>query len=177
MGCEFKFNTQGGKMKSKFIKIFLITLLVMPLGLIKAQFKSQLKEKPSVEKSIQIPGVGPSSLGFSLFDPNRFFMNQSYSLSYMSFGKSSASLGIYQNTMSYIFSDKLTLSGRIGFVHNPLQMGVNQSSLSSTNNMIYGAELNYHPKDNLFLNLRFDKVPIYYRYGMMPYGNRYYRSY
>ena len=164
-------------MKSKFVSLFLIILLVTPLGLIKAQFKSQLKEKPSVEKSIQIPGIGPSSLGFSLFDSHRFFMNQSYSLSYMSFGKTSASLGIYQNRMSYIFSDKLTLSGRVGFIHNPLQMGINNNSMNPINNIIYGAELNYHPKDNLFLNVRFDKVPMYYRYGMMPYGNRYYHNY
>ncbi|RKY55579.1 MAG: hypothetical protein DRP89_03005 [Candidatus Neomarinimicrobiota bacterium] len=164
-------------MKSKFVKIFLIIFLIMPLGLIEAQFKSQLKEKPSVEKSIKIPNVGPSSSGFSLLDPNRFFMNQSYSLSYMSFGKSSTSLGIYQNRMSYIFSDKLTLNGHIGFIHNPLQMGINNNSMNPINNIIYGAELNYHPKENLFLNIRFDKVPLYYRYGMMPYGNRYYGSY
>ena len=36
--------------------------------------------------------------------------------------------------------------------------------------LIYGFDLNYQPKDNVFLNIRFDKSPYYYRSGFYPYG-------
>lgn len=158
----------------RLLKVCLIIFVLLPVGLLQAQLKSQLPEKPSVKESIKIPGVGPSSFGISLLDPDRFVMNHSYSLSFINSGNYSTSLGIYQNLMSYAFSEKLWLNTRIGFMHNPLMMGTYNNSSNLLNNMIYGAELNYRPKDNVFLNVRFDSVPMYYRYRVSPFSRSFY---
>ena len=70
----------------------------------------------------QAPGSSPSpsesrgspSASF-LFDPNRFFMSQSYTLSFTSGSAGSFASGVYLNSMSYRLSDPLTLSADMGF--------------------------------------------------------------
>ena len=154
----------------KVINLIIIALVILAVLPLNAQLKSQIPKPLGVEDAIQIPGLGSKSLGLNFIDPDRFFMNHSYSLTYSSFGGGS-SMGVYQNQMSYIFSDKLMLRTRLGFIHNPLNMG---SQTMTPGNMmdklIYGFDLNYQPKDNVFLNIRFDKSPYYYRSGFYPYG-------
>jgi len=150
----------------------LITIVLLSVGMLplQAQLKSQLPKALAVEDAIQIPGVGSNSSLLRFIDPTRFFMNQSYSLSYSSFGGGS-SMGVYQNQMSYIFSDKLMMNARLGLMHDPLSIG--SYSTGQTNlmdNLIYGFDLSYKPKDNVFFSIRFDKRPYYSRSGFYPYG-------
>ena len=159
-------------MQRKWIPLLLAVLFICAINSLQAQLKSQIEPPLSVERSIQIPGLGSTSLGLNFLDPSRFSMHHSYSLSYMSFGNQSASMGIYQNVMSYVFSDKLVLNGHFGFMHDPLKMGNSATTTNLMDNMIYGAELSYRPKDNVLLNVRFDKVPYYSRYGYYPYRSR-----
>ena len=154
----------------------LITIILLLVGVLplQAQLKSQLPKPLTVEDAIQIPGAGSNNSLLSFIDPNRFFMNQSYALSYSSYGGGS-SMGVYQNQMSYIFSEKLMMNARLGFMHNPLGIGnytTNQTNLMD--NLIYGFDLSYKPKDNVFFNIRFDKRPYYSRSGFYPYGYSYY---
>ncbi len=154
----------------KVINLAVIAFILGATLPLQAQLKSQLPKPLGVEDAIQIPGLGSKSLGLNFIDPDRFFMNQSYSLSYSSWGGGS-SMGVYQNQMSYIFSDKLMLRTRLGFMHDPLNMGSNTMSPTNlTDKLIYGFDLNYQPKDNVFFNIRFDKAPYYYRSGFYPYG-------
>ena len=157
-------------MLRKAINLIIVgTILVAGVNL-QAQLKSQLPQDLSVSEAIKIPGVGSTGSALSFIDPNRFFMHQSYSLSFLSCGGGSASLGVYQNTMSYIFSEKLAMNARLGFMHNPLSIGnlTNQSNLMD--NLIYGADLIYRPKDNTMFRISFDKSPYYRRSGFYPYG-------
>jgi hypothetical protein len=140
---------------------------------LQAQLKSQLPQDISVSDAIQIPGVGAVSSALGFIDPNRFFMHQSYSLSYSSWGGGSASMGVYQNTMSYIFSEKLAMNARLGFVHNPLNIGSFTTQSNLTDNLIYGADLIYRPKENTLFTISFDKTPYYYRSRFYPYGYYY----
>ncbi|MBU1064295.1 hypothetical protein KKC74_05750 [bacterium] len=154
----------------KFTGLMTIVLLSVGMLPLQAQLKSQLPKALAVEDAIQIPGVGSNSSLLSFIDPNRFFMNQSYSLSYSSFGGGS-SMGVYQNQMSYIFSDKLMMNARLGLMHDPLSIG--SYSTGQTNlmdNLTYGFDLSYKPKDNVFFSIRFDKRPYYSRSGFYPYG-------
>jgi len=157
------------RMMKKLIQIACIVMLLAPLSFTEAQLKSQARPPVSVEDGIRIPGVGSTSLGLSWLNSDRFSMNQSYSLSYSTFGSQSASMGMYQNNMSYIFSDKLVLNGRFGFMHDPLKLGNNTGTVNPLDNLIYGADLTYKPTENVLLNIRFDKVPSLYRYGYYPY--------
>lgn len=62
---------------------------------------------------------GASVSGFSLLNPNRFSMRQSYSVGFASGSFGSSSAGLYLNTLSYRLADPLTLSADVGF-HTPL---------------------------------------------------------
>lgn len=62
---------------------------------------------------------GGSVTGFSLLNPNRFSMRQSYSVGFASGSFGSSSSGLYLNTLSYRLADPLTLSADVGF-HTPL---------------------------------------------------------
>jgi hypothetical protein len=62
---------------------------------------------------------GNSVAGFSLLNPNRFSMHQSYSVNFASGSFGSSSAGLYLNTLSYRLADPLTLSADVGF-YTPL---------------------------------------------------------
>jgi hypothetical protein len=57
--------------------------------------------------------------GFSLLNPNRFSMHQSYSVNFASGSLGNMSSGVYLNTLSYRLADPLTLSADVGF-YSPL---------------------------------------------------------
>ena len=157
-------------MLRKAINLIIVgTILVAGVNL-QAQLKSQLPQDLSVSEAIKIPGVGSTGSALGFIDPNRFFMHQSYSLSFLSWGGGSTSLGVYQNTMSYIFSEKLAMNARLGFMHNPLSIGNLTSQSNLMDNLIYGADLIYCPKDNTMFRISFDKSPYYRRSGFYPYG-------
>jgi len=155
-------------MINKGFKIFTIFGLIILLSVSSfAQYKSQVEELPTLEKAIQFPGSNNSN-GLNLLDPNRFFMNQSYSLS-MGFGQTgTGSMGMYMNNMSYILTSDLIVNARLGFVHNPLQMG-NTMTGNLGQNLIYGADILYKPTENMRLKLSFDKRPYTYNPYMSPY--------
>lgn len=58
---------------------------------------------------------GGSVSGFSLLNPNRFSMRQSYSVNFASGSYGTSSAGLYLNTLSYRLADPLTLSADVGF--------------------------------------------------------------
>ncbi len=174
-------------MNKQIIKFILVLFIFIPCLVVNAQLKSQMNIGTSVEREIQVPGMGHTSLDLNLFDPARFSMNHSYSLSMSSFGNSNSSIGMYINNMSYVFSDKLLLNARVGFAHDPLQMGNpgQNMNMNMMDNLVYGADLTFRPKENVVFHLSFDKRPysLYnnygygmgYRnnYGISPYGYRY----
>jgi hypothetical protein len=164
----------GDFMKAKILSaILILTIMMVPLGMLQAQLKSQIPTSVSVEDHLRVPGIGSTSLGLNLFSADRFSMHHSYSLSLMSVGKSSASVGIYQNHMSYLISDKMMLNARVGIVHDPLKLGNQQLNFNLKENLFYGADLIYRPNDKMLLNISFDKVPPMYRYNYYPYYSRY----
>jgi hypothetical protein len=67
------------------------------------------------------PDYRPSSSvsGFSFLNPNRFSMQQSYSVNFTSSSLGAASAGLYLNTLNYKLADPLTLSADVGF-YSPL---------------------------------------------------------
>ena len=154
-------------MKMKTI-VTIITLLLVLSTFAFSQYKSQVQEMPSLEQAVRLPNQN-NNTSLNLFDPNRFSMNQSYSLSVGFSGNQNASMGMYLNNMTYMFSKDLVLNAKLGFVHNPLQMGGNINSGNAANNLIYGAEVLYRPTENMKLKVSFNKVP----YSRRPYYSPY----
>ena len=101
----------------------------------------------------------PTGLLNSFLNADRFSMNHSYSLSFMSSGGHSTNLGIYLNTMTYQISDPLMMQLRVGYLHQPF--GGMNSIRPSVNNTFFvqGAQILYHPSKNLRVSLEYESIP------------------
>ena len=56
----------------------------------------------------------------ALFNPSRFSMSHSYTMSVGSYGSQSYNQGLYLNTMRFQLADPLFMQMRIGYAHQPL---------------------------------------------------------
>jgi TonB dependent receptor len=110
--------------------------------------------------------------GFSLLNPNRFSMHQSYSMNFASGSYGSSSAGLYLNTLSYKLADPLTLSADVGF-YTPLyntsgsfsRSGI-QDPRSSSSLVFPHVGLEYKPTDNTTFSLHlFNGQDAYKAYG------------
>jgi hypothetical protein len=143
-------------------------VLVMGLAtsVVLGQFKSEADQKPAVSESLVRTDNGGMLFGF--LDPNNFSMRQSYSLSYSSFGGRGLSLGVYTNSIFYKFSAPLDVQFDVSVVHSPFGgFGAAANNLSGI--YLSRAELNYHPSNNIWLQIQFRQLPNSYWYGD-PYG-------
>ncbi len=155
------------------MRIFAALSLVLLLpALASAQLKSP--DKPASFSQLLTQGLSaPRSLiGMIGLNPNRFSMQQSYSLSYLSAGGQGFSQGVYLNTMSYRFSDPLQVSLQWGIMNQPLSsLGV--PSMYSSGFFLSGANLEYKPSKNMSVGIQFNSYPAgsYYPYraGYYPY--------
>ena len=148
----------------RLLGVMLVTVLASAVLL--GQFKSDAEHKPAVSESLVRPDNGGLLLGF--LDPNNFSMHQSYTLSYSSFGGHGLSLGVYTNSIFYRFSAPLDVQFDVSVVHSPFGgFGAAANSLSGV--YLSRAELNYHPSNNIWLQIQFRQLPNSYWYGD-PYG-------
>ncbi len=121
-----------------------------------------LTERSGFDKSSLIsPQFQPASeVGFSLLNPNRFSMSQSYSVGFSSGGGNSYSSGVYLNTLSYQLADPLLLRVDLG-MHTPFysNMGGNGDSrnfanhLQSASFIMPHVGLEYRPTENSVISL------------------------
>lgn len=124
-------------------------------------------------------GQGNGASSFSLAQPGRFSMQQSYSLSAMSGSYGSMSSGLYLNTLSYRLAPPLVLSADIGFhtpIHSSIPGAVPNGSPGSV--ILPRMGLEYRPTENLLLNIELFNGPDAWKaYGGAPWspafhGNR-----
>ncbi len=159
------------------LSISLAVLLALSLinpTLTKAQFK-QNKNAPSITDRIGTPYSATSSI-FSFIDPSKFHMQQSYSLSFISNGSQSGSLGLYTNRLSYTINQNLQLIADIGYLHQPFSSLGNMPLSLDKGQLLYGGEIRYKPTENSLIQLRFENAPSYlwqrnsnYNYYYSPY--------
>ena len=106
------------------------------------------------------------SRGLSLLDPGRFSMSQSYTMSFTSSGGKGQMMGLYMNTMKYQFSDPLSVTVHVGYMHQPFA-SANTRQLKDVSGVLSGFELEYRPAKNLFLKIEYGATPSlsnpYYR--------------
>lgn len=128
-----------------------------------AQFKSTIDPRPTVAESILRTDDGSFLSG--LFDPSKFNMQHSFSLSYTSVAGQGISLGVYTNSMQYKFSDNLDVRTDISLMTSPFNtLGKDaQSSLSGL--FLNRAELNYRPWQNTLLQISYRQIPSAYWLG------------
>ncbi len=142
-------------------KLLLSGILLLALsGLTSAQgmFQPPKPAADSFQAYTPITGKG-------LFDPSRFSMTNSYSMSVISNGHQSIYQNLYVNSSRYQISDKLSLNLDLGYSFNPLAQ-------SSTKNGTFlpNAELNFRPNDHFLIQMSYHTLdPFYYGYGYQRY--------
>ena len=154
-------------MRDKWFFLFLITFLLLPPLL---QGQTGDSGQTFLNRS-SLGGLGSGSLsGLSLLDPSKLSMSQSYTLSYSSSGNEKTMVGLYMNTLNYRFSDPLSLTVHVGYMHQPFA-NANSSSLISNSALLSGFELEYKPWKNFFLKIEYGSLPLrYHPYGRDGYG-------
>lgn len=145
---------------------FVLLALIIPT-LAAAQLKEQTQPVP-FSHLLTAPFNKPQGLiGLLGLNPQRFSMQQSYSLSYLSAGGQGFSQGLYLNTMGYRVADNMQVALQWGVRNQPLGAfgvpGVNQSGF-----FLSGASLEYKPSRNTALSVQFSSYPTHdylpYRY-------------
>ena len=132
---------------------------------------------PRAGDLIETPRAG----GFSLLDPSRFKMSQSYTMSYFSGSGSSGSVGLYMNTIEYRLSDPLTVRVGLAYLHQPLGFLSNSGARSGLDEgrLLPNFSLLYRPSNRFQLLIDYRTVPTIGeygglgRYGVSPYTGFY----
>ncbi|MCK5147016.1 hypothetical protein KAR48_09690 [bacterium] len=114
------------------------------------------------------------SRGFldALFDPSKFTMTHSYSMSVGSFGRGTYNSGLYLNTMQWKLADLLFMQISVGYHHQPF--GKSNFSGQGTNEgkfFLRQAYLEYKPSKNTTVSFEYQSLPAQALYAS-PFGLR-----
>jgi hypothetical protein len=103
-------------------------------------------------------GSKSNAKAFSLLDPSRFKLYQSYSFSYFSGGGANGSLGIYTTTLNYQVSNPLSLTLSLNYLHQPLSVvGRNYGGIK--NAVLPNFQLYYRPSNSFSFMLNVVTCP------------------
>ena len=139
-------------MQAKSNKTLILTFLI---SIAAGQFK---KEIPELNLPDAIPSPQENYLSF--LSPDRFNIRHGFSMSMVSFGKQSFSVGSYSNQMNYLLTDNLRLRPNFTL----LQSGMAKQQPGLNNSLYYGGSIDYKFTENSFLQISFQTIPTYRRY-------------
>jgi len=134
----------------------LIVISFMAIG----QFRSQPEARSSVTESMIRQDDG--GLLFGWFDPSRFTMHNSYSLSYMTSGGKGLSLGTLTSSLAYQISNPLSVQFDVSLMHSPYNNLGGNFSKEISGVYLSRAELNYRPSKNTLLQIQYRQLPAMY---------------
>ena len=148
-------------------RFWILSILIVNVGICNAQFRKGLGVATEDKSPSTIEAMSSHGDDFfsRIFDPSRFNMHQTYTMSFMSGGGQSTGLGVFTNTFAYKASEDLFISADLSAVYSPysslgtaFQKSINGVYLSS-------ARLDWKIGENSFMRIE---------YNGMPYGNSYY---
>ncbi len=132
---------------------------------VQAQFRTQNVNRVDVRSGITTPVPGTLA---EYLSPERFYMNQSYGLSYYTGGGQSGSVGMYTNSLNFKLSNPLFLRVDLGMMHQPF--GGPKGVDGQKPQFMHGAELIYKPNKNFQMQIGYSSTP-YYNNGIGMYQN------
>jgi hypothetical protein len=97
---------------------------------------------------------------FSLLDPSRLHMTQSYSLMYSSSKAGSTNLAMYFNSIEYQISNPLKVRFDIGYLHQPSTLLKNSKTGLQSGRIIPGLSLTYRPSENFLFRFDYHQAPV-----------------
>lgn len=139
---------------NKIIKTTLMIIVLISLGA--AQHKSAL---PQQDFSLKNSAQSDNSI-MSLFDPSRFTMNHSFSMSMMSVGKQSIGIASYTNNMNFALRNNLRLQTFVTLMQ-PNMLSAQSPSPYANSQVYYNATLNYQPFENTNFQVSLGNYPRY----------------
>jgi len=151
------------------MKIFSLVVIILLFSVMATSAQNTDQAILDNARSSTLLGTSPASSPFSLLDLSRMKWSHSYTLSYISNGGYSGSVGILNTTMFYEFSPKLSLNLNIGIMHNT---GAIWGDENNNATLLPGFMLDYHPSDKFTILFGMQRVSgLYPNYS---YGSRYY---
>jgi hypothetical protein len=116
------------------------------------------------------------SLVLGWFNPEKFHMSHSFNLSYQTFGSQGISLGTYTNSMIYEIASNLNARADVSLSYSPYS---SFSTLNKKNDLssvyLSRAQLDYHPWDNVSVQLQYRQLPYVSSY-YSPFYSPWYRE-
>ncbi|MEA3287551.1 MAG: hypothetical protein U9Q77_09290 [Candidatus Marinimicrobia bacterium] len=145
--------------KSQHIVIIITILLLIPL-LVQAQYKQDVPSIPGLRS--YNTGSSSSILGIDLSRVN--FYN-SYSMQMSSMGGDAVAMGLLRSSFDYAINPQISVRGYVGLMHSPFSsitpIDEQYSFINGFNNdnILYGGEITYQPKENLYFHIGINKLP------------------
>jgi len=134
---------------------------IIYLSLVLAVLILSIQSGFAQDKSVSEPSV--KLKGFSLLDPSRLKMSQSYTFSFFSSGKQSGTFGLYTNTLEYRISKPLLVRVGLAYLHQPLSV-FNRGSQSLNGILLPNFQLFYQPSKSFQLRIDVSSMPGWYEY-------------
>lgn len=106
---------------------------------------------------------------FSLLDPSRLHMTQTYSLSYMSGGGQGKMIGMYINQIDYEFAKPLKVSFAIAYLHQPQGLWGARTQISG-NKLLPSFRVDWRPSRHFRLVMNYETRSPYQLFYDSPYG-------
>jgi hypothetical protein len=110
---------------------------------------------------------------FSLFDPSRFQMHQSYSIGFFSGNGGSQSIAMYLNSINYKLAQPLTLQLDIAYIHQPQTLFGAQGTSGLNGKVLPSFRLFWDPSKNFHMTVSYETRNAFYD----PYYSPFYRGY
>ncbi len=118
-----------------------------------------------IESGQQDPlGIKSNAKDFSLLDPQRLKLSQSYAFSYFSGSGYSGSMGVYTTTLNYQLSRPLSLTLSLNYLHQPLSV-FGRDNLRVKDDILPNFQLHYNPSNSFSLWINVETLPASYGWG------------
>ena len=144
------------------IKYLIALIAIISVGL--GQLKSDLSQNNAIFNN---PVSSDGSI-LSLFDPSRFSMNHSFSMSMLNMNSQSVGVASYTNNMNFLLRDNLRVQTYLTFMQ-PQMLSTNSPTPYSNSQLYFNTVLDYQPTDNTHFQVSFGNYPRYSRYQTSPF--------
>ena len=127
----------------QLMRYFLLTLLVLTTASAGAQFRVSPQGEPAVVDELIQSSASPMLFGW--FNPDRFHMRHTFSLSYMTMAGNGLSLGTYTNSMMYQIADNLNARADVSFTYSPYNSFSQYGTQDLSGVYLSRAQVDYRP--------------------------------
>jgi hypothetical protein len=147
------------------------SLMVTLLLLVNVVFAADALVKQGTTSSTGSPALSSARPrpAFSLLDPSRLHVTQSYSLSYMSGAGQGKMIGMFINQIDYEFAKPLRVSFAIAYLHQPQGLWGARTQISG-NKLLPSFRLDWQPSRNFRFILNYETRSPYQLYSNSPFG-------